>query len=132
MALTVSAPKPPARVSPVDAQDIASVANRMLALAEEINAMAVNVAKARAIREYDSDRRKRSLALHVREFLVGNSATAAETLGRASPRYGEELAALQDDLTQAEQTIQQYDAARIAFDAQRSALAALRHAAETY
>ena len=89
--------------------------------------MTDDVAKARVCREYDSDRRKRALADRVREFLVaGDSASAAETKGRASEGYGEALQRLQSDLNAAEGVIARYEAKKVMWESLRSNTALAR------
>jgi hypothetical protein len=121
----IIAPKPsPQRM---DTNDVAALLSQLDAASNELAALTEPLAKARAIREYDSDRRKRALALKVREFLAGgDSAAAAETKGRASVAYGEELDQLQQDLASAERTIADHEAARVKWETVRSALSALK------
>lgn len=95
--------------SPVDHNDLAELQKRLLELANELVQQAPDTAKARQVREYDGERRKRALALSVREHLKDGSASAAETLGRASIGYGEQLDALAGQLEAAESTIAHYD-----------------------
>lgn len=104
-----------------DYTDARTLADQLMQTAEELAAMTDDVAKARVVREYDGERRKRALADRVREFLVaGDSASAAETKGRASAGYGEALDSLQRDLTLAEGILARHDAKRILWESLRS------------
>lgn len=123
----------PRPAQPVDAQDIATLQTRLLALADELNASAANCAHARAIREMHGDRMKRALACAMRQLLLDDtSAAKAEGLSRSSEAYGKELEALAADLKTAEEYIQAHDATRAKFEAVRSCLSSAKHAAESY
>lgn len=109
-----------------DWNDISTLTQRMLEVSEELARMSEDIADARTVREFSSDRRKRSLAMAVREFLVSDSATAAETKGRASVAYGEAIARQAEDLILAEQTIAKFEAKLTLWKSLQSALSALR------
>lgn len=117
-------PKPP---SHLDAQDVSSLTTQLMQAADELARTTDAVAQARTIREYDSDRRKRALAERVREFIIaGDSAAAAETKGRASVGYGEDLDGLQADLIAAEKVIAAHDALLIRWKSLQSTLSCLK------
>lgn len=117
-------------VPPVDYHDLSSVTTALIRASDDLTALSASVATARQIKEYNSDQRKRALALAVREFLSkGDSATAAETYGRASVGYGEALDRLANELAQADRAIADYEAARIKWESLRSALSVLKSAA---
>lgn len=131
--MKLAAAFPVQRLQPVDGNDIASLSTRLLAQAKDLASMAAAVGQARVIREMHSDRCKRALAFACREFLAqGDSASAAETKGRASISYGEALDKLKAELTVAEETLADYEGKRHLWEATRSALSVLKHAAETY
>lgn len=109
-----------------DFHDVAELQKRLLELANELVQQAPDTAKARIVREYDSERRKRALALSVREHLKDGSASAAETLGRASIGYGEQLDALAGQLEAAESTIANWESTKIAWESVRSILSSLK------
>jgi hypothetical protein len=113
-------PSRPAR--PVDYHDLSSLTEQLIAASDELSRLSQEVAKAKTIREYNSDQRKRALALATREFLDTDSAAAAEVKGRASLRYGDDLKQLQNDLYEAEQCLSKHEAARIRWETIRSAL----------
>ncbi len=89
--------------------------------------MVDEIAKARQVKEFSSDRMKRALALSVREFLAaGDSAAASETKGRASVAYGEAIEELSKQFEAAESVISRWTAVQARFDASRSILSSLR------
>lgn len=106
----------------VDYHDLSSLTEQLVAASDELSRMSDEVAKARTIREFSSDRRKRSLAVSTREFLDKESAAAAEVKGRASVLYGEALEQQQNELYEAERTVAKYEATRIKWESLRSAL----------
>lgn len=119
-------------VQVVDYHDLSSVTTALVRAANELSAMSQAVATARQVKEYNSDLRKRALALAVREHLVkGESATAAETYGRASMGYGEALETLGHALAEADRIIAEYEACRVRWESLRSALSVLKTAAGT-
>lgn len=92
-------------------------------LTESVNA----VAKARQIKDFNSDQRKRVLSVAMKPFLDdGDSATAAETRARASDWHGEQLIALAAAYEEAERALVQHDANVACYDAARSLLALQR------
>lgn len=112
---------------PIDFSSVESVQRALLVVSDELTAMTEDVAKARTVREFEGDRRKRALALAVREFLAqGDSAAAADTKGRASVAYGEVLDAQSEQFEAAESILTRWDALRARFDAARSVLSSLR------
>lgn len=117
-----NAPEPPRP----DHNDVTALSDRLLGLADELARQAPNVAKARQVKEYDGERRKRALALQVREYLKDDSAAAAETKGRASVAYGEQLDMLAGQLTAAEALVAEFEATKCQFDAVRSVLSCLK------
>jgi hypothetical protein len=120
-------PPQPAPRQPVDASDVSVMQRAMLDAAEELTQMAGDVASALTVIEYDGERRKRSLALIVREFLAtGDSASAADTKGRASEAYGEALVKLAGQLEAAHDTKARHEAAKLRWETARSCLAMSR------
>lgn len=89
----------------------------------KLNAMAGRVALARHVREYDSDRRRRCLAIAALPLLkAGLSSAAADTEARASAPYGESMKQLGVELVAAEKTLAEWDAIRIQIEVARSLL----------
>ncbi len=112
--------------SPVDHNDIAELQKRLIELATTLSDMSADVAKARTVREFNGEQRKRALALAVREFLKDESATAAETKGRSSVAYGEALMKFSEEFKAAEAVIAHFDATRTAWESVRSVLSSQR------
>lgn len=106
-----------------DYSESEQVAKRMKDSTRKLHQLAVQVGSAKQVREYDSDRRKNLLAKYVVKALKdGQSATAAETIGRSDPTYQEELRALSSQFQDAETVIAQFQAEQASFDAARSLL----------
>lgn len=110
-----------------DHSTVEAVSARLLESADRLAAMTEDVANARTVREFAGDRRKRSLALAVREHLAaGDSAASAETKGRASVQYGEDIDKQSRALEIAERMIADHDAERIKWETARSILSTLK------
>lgn len=125
--MKTSAIFPDAPKQPVDASDVATMQHAMMDAAESLTEMAGDVASALTVLEYDGERRKRALALIVREFLAtGDSASAADTKGRASEAYGEALTKQAGQLEAAQAVIARREAARMRWETARSCLAMSR------
>jgi hypothetical protein len=106
-----------------DYSTIEEVSARLIEASDRLGELTGAVAKARQIREYDSDRRKRALSCAVRDFLnEGDSATAAEHKARASESYAELMKATARDLITAEQTIAEWEAVKCRWESARSLL----------
>jgi hypothetical protein len=111
----------------LDHSDTVSLMDRLMAVADELGAMTSSVAAARVVKEFHGDRMKRALATYVREFLIaGDSASAAETKGRASQGYGENSQRLRHELEIAEQALADHDAKKIEWESLRSSAALAR------
>lgn len=108
-----------------DFTDINQLSESLMESSNLLQSMAQGVAKARQIREYDADRRKRALSLAVRDALNAApdmSATAAEHKGRASEGYASTMQQLSAELRSAEQALTEWEAAKIRFESLRSLL----------
>lgn len=91
--------------------------------AKALESMSDSVADAKQIKEYDSDRRKRSLADVMAVLLDGGeSAAAAECKARASKAYGDALIHLGVQYREALRVIERYEAQRILWESSRSLL----------
>ncbi len=89
----------------------------------ELGAMAQDVADAKTIREFSSDRLKRAFSLSVAaELATGGSAAACEHKARASTVYGGHLNDLQAQYQTAQRVIEKYEAAKVKFESARSLL----------
>lgn len=89
----------------------------------KLNVMAARVAMARHITTYDSDRRKRALAIAAMPLLkAGASSAAADTEARASGPYEAAMIQLGKEFVAAEKALAEWDALRIQVDVLRSLL----------
>lgn len=106
-----------------DHSDSNAIAQRMKDSCRKLHTLAISVGSARTVREFSTDRRKNLLAKYVAKALKdGESATAAETIGRANVTYQEELEILQEQHQAAETTIAKFAAEQCSFEATRSLL----------
>lgn len=106
-----------------DFHSIDFISKKLFEATEDMQEMADSVAKARQVREYDSDRRKRALSCGVSDFLkAGESATAAEHKARASDSYAQLMKEMAKDLIAAEKVIAEWAALNARFEALRSLL----------
>lgn len=106
-----------------DYSTIEAISERLIEASDALGMMADRVAKARQIRDYDNDRRKRALSCAVADFLKsGESATAAEHKARASESYAETMKARGTEFAAAEAVIAEWDAAKIRWETARSLL----------
>lgn len=109
-----------------DYSDVAALQKRLVEAADRLSALVPELAKARQIREYDSDRRKRALAVAAMPFLAELSATAADTTARASASYQKAMKELGNQLLAAEKVIAEHEAVKIQWESARSLLAMQR------
>lgn len=106
-----------------DYSETEQIAKRMKGSTRKLHELAAQVGSARQIREFSSDQRKAALAIEVVKALKdGESATAAEHIGRASAAYGQRLETLANQYRDAESTIAQWQAEMASFEAARSLL----------
>ena len=107
----------------MDAHDILNLEKRMEDARLYLRNNAANYGDAKQVREFSSDRRKQTLAKHMRPFVNnGDSCALAETKARSQDAYAVELDALAEQYGTAETTIAMYDAAEISFKAAQSLL----------
>lgn len=117
-----------------DYSTIEQISARLIESSDALGRMVEGVAKARQIRDYDSDRRKRALAAAVRDAVntdIKLSGAAAEHVARASESYGETMKALAKDLIRAEQEITAWEAEKIKWETARSLLSVQKTIAGT-
>lgn len=123
----LKAPNPNKPIQPMDFSDVASAQRHLAEASEELSSMVDDIASARTVKEFSSDRLKRALAIPMREFIVaGDSAAAAETKAKASKSYGEEIESLSEQYEQAQRVIAKWEATQARFDAARSTLSSLK------
>lgn len=106
-----------------DYSETEKIAARMKASTRKLHELATQVGIARQIREFNSDQRKNALSIEVVKALKeGQSAAAAEHVGRASKAYQERLESLAMQFADAESTIAAWQAEMASFEASRSLL----------
>ena len=94
---------------------------QMNGAALELVKMANDVADAKTIKEFSSDRLKRAFSVTVAEFLDQDmSSAASEHKARASTAYGAHLADLMEQYKQAMRVIEQHDGVKCKFESARS------------
>lgn len=109
-----------------DYSDVAALQKRLVEAADRLSALVPELAKARQVREYDSDRRKRALAVAMAPLLSEGSAAAAEAMARASSGYEKAMKQIAADLLVAEKVIAEHEAVKIQWESARSLLAMQR------
>lgn len=108
---------------PADHHTILKAQAQMQRCVKKLEALANDVADARTIKEFNSDRLKRALSVTVAEFLAtGESGVAAEHKARASAVYGAQLHDLMEQYKTAMRVIEQHSALQAMFDSSRSLL----------
>jgi len=106
-----------------DFTDIKKVSERLRNANNALHEIVPEVAKARQIKEFASDRRKALLARCTAPFLeAGDSVASAEAKARANDSYKTELEILAAQYQFAEHTLAKYSALQATFDAARSLL----------
>lgn len=112
-----------------DASEVAKIEARLRAAANKLNELVNDVAKARQVKEFASDRRKTLLAHHMTQFLRSSQGVAAaEAFARDEQVYIDSFAGLEAQYLAAEQAIAQWQATMCVFEASRSLLS---HSRET-
>lgn len=110
-----------------DSDTIGKAQKQMNAAALDIAKMANEVADAKTIKEFSSDRLKRALSGEVARFLdEGSTGVAAEHRARASAPYGTHLHDLEEQFKSAMRVIEKYEGLKIRFDSARSILSVER------
>ncbi len=113
-------PEPPAHTL-ADWSEVQALQERMVESVEEMTRLAGDVAVARQIKDYNSELRKRVLAVAAAPLMkAGSSATAAETEARASDPYRVALDQLAKQLATAEQTLATWEVLRLRWETARS------------
>lgn len=110
-----------------DWSDIASIQREMMETSESLESMADEIAKARQIREYDSERRRAALSSQVSKLLGDHSAAAAEHMARASEAYHRAMAELGSQLFLAEKSVAKYEGLKCKWESCRSLLSMAKH-----
>jgi len=106
-----------------DWHDMEALSRELYEAGKAIEALAPDLGRARKVRDYDGDRRKRCLSTAMLpHILAGDSAASAECKARASDEYGKTMAKLGEEREMAETKIAQGDAAQVRHDTARSLL----------
>jgi histone H3/H4 len=106
----------------MDNNDLMELARRLDETVGEMSRMVAAVATAKQVKEYNGELRKVALARVVAPLLAEHSATAAETIARATPEYRRELEELAVQYATAEKHIARFDVLHAKMEAARSAL----------
>ena len=106
-----------------DADTITKAEAQLNRTAKALEAMSQDVADAKTVKEFSSDRLKRAFSVTVAEFLeAGDSGVAAEHKARASKPYGTALHDLSEQYQSALRIIERHDATKALFESARSIL----------
>lgn len=106
-----------------DNTEIARIQQRMQQCTKKLHDLTTNVGMARQVKEFSSDLRKQALAVEmVKSIKAGESASAADCIARASDAYASRLAAMGEQLAEAERIIAEWQATQASFEAARSLL----------
>lgn len=103
-----------------DFSDILRITAELESARDELGRMADQVAKAKQIREWDSERRRAALSREVAPLLVSMGVSAAEHSARASESYVNAMRLLQRDLYEAEQMLAKYEAVKCRWESART------------
>lgn len=119
-------PQPPLPRQRIDFSDLSSATQELQKLVDALDGMVDDVADARTALDYDSERKKNSLAkATVKAFTAGSkSAANAEVVARTDATYLEEIENLKNDYAQAERVRLRYEVLRIKADACRTLVSA--------
>lgn len=110
-----------------DSDTIAAAQKQMNRCALDVAKMAIDVADAKTVKEFNSDRLKRAFSIEVAQFIeAGDSGVAAEHKARASKAYGTHLHDLSEQYQTALRIIEQHEALKTKFESARSILAVER------
>lgn len=108
---------------PTDNDTIQKSQAQLNRCAMELAKIANDVADAKAVREFSSDRLKRAFSVEVSRFLKqDHSGVAAEHLARSSDQYGSAIHDLEEQYKSAMRVIERHDALKVMFESARSIL----------
>lgn len=114
-------------MSLTDQDTIAQAQKQMQKCALDLQKMANDVADAKVVKEFNSDRLKRALSVAVEEHIFkAGSVSGAEHLARAGKLYGTSLNDLSEQYKAALRVIEQHEALKVKFESARSILAVER------
>lgn len=112
-----------------DWSDIASLQREMMEAADSLAAMGERVARARQVKDFDSERRRSALSCQVSKLLGDHSAAAAEHMARSSEGYHKAMAELSTQLFLAEKELVAWESTKIKWESLRSVLSMAKHVA---
>lgn len=114
-------------------EDIADIERRLERIVDDLATMAKDVAAARQIQDFSSDRRKSALADAI-EIVMANkpdaSVSAAEHAARALPSYKQKMKELVQESVKAETAIATWQVLHARFDCLRSILSTRKEIAK--
>lgn len=113
-------------LQPADFLDLSKASRELERLSTKLYGMVQNVADARLVREYDSERRKTCLSRCVMAaFKAGaDSSSKAEHEARASERFAQDMKMLGENLAKAECILTEYEVLKIQIDSVRTLISA--------
>lgn len=110
-----------------DSDTIGKAQKQMNSAALEIAKMANDVADAKTIKEFSSDRLKRAFSVEAERFITaGDTASASEHKARASAQYGSQMHDLSEQYKSAMRVIEKFEGLKIRFESARSILSVER------
>lgn len=106
-----------------DSDTIAKAQKQMNRCALALAKLANDVADAKTVKEFNSDRVKRALSIETASFIdTGDSVSGSEHKARASDRYGSQLHDLSEQYKTAMRIIEESESLKIQFESARSIL----------
>jgi hypothetical protein len=115
-----------------DFSDGQTLQDRLTLAADKLSSMTGDVAVARQVVNFDSDRRKRALAIAAAPLLAaGNTNAGADTEARASGVYAAAMKQLGEQYAAAEKVLAEWEATKIQFECARSLLSAQKAAMQS-
>lgn len=114
-----------------DYTDLFRATKELASELSKVAAMSKDVAAARTVKEFDTDRRKNALSKSVLDaFKSGSDSTGkAEHVARASLKYEETMKKLAEDYSKAEQTLTDFTVSMAKIESLRSIIAVHRQIA---
>lgn len=114
---------PRSRSNSADHSTVTQAQIQLQRTAKALEGMAIELALAKQVKEYDGNRQKRILAIAMKIYLdQGESAAAAECKGRAGDYYFNAMTELAGEYKSALEVIEKYEAQRVLWESARSLL----------
>lgn len=119
-------------MSEPDATQIEKTEEKMVNAVKKLREISPLVGAAKAIINFDSERRKNALAKAQMTYILrGESVAGSEACARNNVEYLETINNLKEQFTEAERQILEYDVTRISWETARSLLAQQRESMKT-